>query len=81
MTPVVIDATTGVTTIRQATASRILFFFGRDEALRIDGVAPVLAYRRPVLTLAWDVGDGNDLVRRGITLARTFCGSPTASST
>ena len=67
MTPVVIDATTGVTTIRQATASRILFFFGRDEALRIDGVAPVLAYPRPVLTLAWDVGDGNDLVRRGIT--------------
>ena len=71
MTPVValsdVASTTTVTTIRKATASRILFFCGRDEALRIHVAAPVLAHPRPMLTLASDVGDGNDLVRRGIT--------------
>jgi hypothetical protein len=46
--------------------------FGRDEALRIDEVAPVLARPRPMLTLASDVGDGNDLVGRGITCAHVL---------
>jgi hypothetical protein len=46
--------------------------FGRDEALRIDEVAPVLARPRPMLTLASDVGDGNDLVRPGITCAHVL---------
>ena len=40
-------STTTVTTIRKATASRILFLFVRDEALRIDGIAPVLAHPKP----------------------------------
>ena len=67
-----VASTNTVTTIRQATASRILFFFVRDEPLRIDGVAPVLAHPRPMLTLASDVGDGKDLVGRGITCAHVL---------
>ena len=79
MTPIVTvvgDATseraTTVTTISKARASRIPFFFVRDEALRIDGVALVLAHPSPMLTLASDVGDGNGLVRRGITCAHVL---------
>ena len=63
---------TTVTTISKARASRIPFFFVRDEALRIDGVALVLAYPSPMLILASDVGDGNDLVCRGITCAHVL---------